>query len=103
MGSIHKKPYIHFYTSCVLVIIASMQLGLTIAILFFTFKVVKCIGKNFGGEEENNQSFHPRLRNQSSRPPTIYLVSPSSPSKNWSKMQSKLNLAQTHSIHENHL
>ena len=101
MENILKKPYIHFYTSCVLVIIASVQLGLTIAILFFTFKVVKCIGKNFGGvEEENNQSFHPRLRNQSSRPPTIYLVSPS---KNWSKMQSKLNLAQTHSIHENHL
>ena len=37
-----------------------MQLGLTIAILFFTFKVVKCIGKNFG--EENTQIHFPRRR-----------------------------------------
>ena len=58
--NILKKPYIHFYTSCVLVIIASVQLGLTIAILFFTFKVVKCIGKNFG--EENTQTHFPRRR-----------------------------------------
>ena len=58
--NILKKPYIHFYTSCVLVIIASVQLGLTIAILFFTFKVVKCIGKNFG--EENTQTNFPRRR-----------------------------------------
>ena len=60
MENILKKPYIHFYTSCVLVIIASVQLGLTIAILFFTFKVVKCIGKNFG--EENTQTHFPRRR-----------------------------------------
>ena len=60
--NILKKPYIHFYTSCVLVIIASVQLGLTIAILFFTFKVVKCIGKNFG--EENTQTHFPRRRRQ---------------------------------------
>ena len=57
------------------------------------------------GNAKKNLSFLPYLYTypmRSSSRLTIYLIS-ASPTKDWSKMQSKLNLAQIHSIHENHL